>query len=1065
MYAATGSWPSSLSDSQFKSYATSAYTYAEDGTLLKKRGAGCCGSNGGGTQYTFGTSEADTDTDDRSLYLAERIENQRAGASYDGEGEQATIRFNADGRTLYKSREAYVTGSGGTAVAQTSYSSITYRSDGLPEKEYMPSVIDASQVSSTDFDDTTGVVDTTNWFKANAGAIRHTLYYDDPPTGAGAGLSLSFKDGNQDARRVIETDSVIDVSWGVASPVGDTALIPATGYEAVWRGVIKPVHTTGVEHYVFTVTATGGASGTSYILNIGGTSLTGTGGESSDPIELDTGEFYKISLKYDRGTSGSSVVKLEWKSYTDVSDPDPANWTAGTQALATVPAANLYSDQYNSKLVREECIQSVGTNSTVEPTVRYEYLGGSHADLVSKVTRFAGDGATGDEVTVYEYPEGFYGGNDAYQPVQKVTKVLASTGPDVYMVSRERYDDEGKVEFRKDPSGSVTFYQYETSGLEKDKIKIEIRDVNTGALPTVTGLNFPTTVPSDFATTSGLNLVTEYTYNAEGEQECVVRPEGEVFSFEKTYGGQPQDGTTTSFDGDDYEYLIEDRTYRMVSDLGSSQVYMVESRWHLDEGPVLSRQTAKITLAADPTGNETINNSEMLTRVDRIYNAGGEVTETRTWTGNLSRTGSPGVSDYLSDEASYTDSDLASRADGEARKTFYTDNVESIAGDYNQAVFERRVYPHDADSGPVQVVWEDIEGRTIRSCTAVLTSGTDWAGNTPTGTEALSEVNRTTNHYDSRGRLSEVRSYHSLDGLDMDDEGTEGTHYTTTRYLAYDQQDRPLRTQTSDGTITATVYDRAGRAIEQWQGTDDTGATRTDPGAGSSDLEKVSEREYDHLTGLMNKLITLKATGDTETYREILYEYDQLRRQIGVKPEGEPWQHRELDTAGRVTETVTYRSSGSPTTVTDVLAKSAVEYDVAGRVAMQKNFIADGTNTKYLETKLDYDTAGRTIRVTQPDGTINKTSYDTVGRVARQCVCSSEGSDPDPATAVGDTVQRETVYQYDKANNVTVTTTYQRTKDAGTYTGLLSADPTKAKVTNNATWYDEANRPVRRARY
>ncbi|MEM1208381.1 MAG: hypothetical protein AAGI54_03855 [Planctomycetota bacterium] len=479
---------------------------------------------------------------------------------------------------------------------------------------------------------------------------------------------------------------------------------------------------------------------------------------------------------------------------------------------------------------------------------------------------------------------------------------------------------------------------------------------------------------------------------------------------------------------------------------------------------------------------------------------------------------------------------MASVEDALGNFMFYTyrrvdaDASNSEIGDaYNASTdsafyWETRVYPH-AYSGsgdwtaagnppPVRVTWTDSHGNTVREWSADATSGS-WDGDTataPTGDETLAELTRTTMAYDWDDRLVSTRVYHDLDSLSLAQDGTSGTHYVVANTTVYDPLGRAVRTADAVGNISAMVYDDRGRVIEQWAGTDATGATPDNPsnaGASPNNLKLVARLFYDTnrdgtgtdrpwatRTWSVGPNVTAPITAndpaataiDTANYVET--DIDQVYttasgglefRKMQSTPLVGPWSEQVYDDRGRMIEANTYENG-----TTTLLARQATVYaDDTGAVgtrhqltASKQHSVTGGTAGDYLETAYAYDAAGRQVRVIAPQGLIQKTAFDPHGRTLRSVAVALEGADADAAHLVGgfpetdftdDVVLTETAYTYDDADNVTVVSSYDRHHDtADTVTGLLSGQTTPtdhARETHAATWYDPANRPTHTAQY
>ena len=436
---------------------------------------------------------------------------------------------------------------------------------------------------------------------------------------------------------------------------------------------------------------------------------------------------------------------------------------------------------------------------------------------------------------------------------------------------------------------------------------------------------------------------------------------------------------------------------------------------------------------------------------------------------------------------------ISSTEDAEGNKTFYTYRKVDDGGDaydlLNDAFFyqETRAYPHDKDSGPIQVTWTESHGRTVRSF-AATTTATDWAGSAPLGTEALTEVRRTSYTYDELGRLKETWTYHSFTGMSLlSDPGVLDTNYYKTVILGYDHLDRPWLTQDELGNIAATVYDDGGRAIEQWRGTDATNAQPTDPSfGGTNGLVMVSKTLYDDnrdgtgdLMSYPTRRYSAKAisTAPSTLATDYVYvDFDQSYaangdKHVWTKPQtgAGPWKEDIYDAQGRLLESITYTNGST----TFIQAKQTNDYyddainDPAyalGRLKATNVHEVDGlgsTTASYLTTTYEYDEAGRQSRIIQPSGAISKTEYDDAGRVERQLLISDDNG---TETLTDDTVVTETVMTYDENGNVIKRISYDRNHDA-TCSGLLSNYTSCAQHRYVYYWYDAAGRLTGQADY
>ena len=108
--------------------------------------------------------------------------------------------------------------------------------------------------------------------------------------------------------------------------------------------------------------------------------------------------------------------------------------------------------------------------------------------------------------------------------------------------------------------------------------------------------------------------------------------------------------------------------------------------------------------------------------------------------------------------------------------------------------------------------------------------------------------------------------------------GSAGTNYDEADY-GYDVMKRRNRTVTPGGTITDLVYEPRGLVIGIYVGTNDNGATETDPTGGGTDpannMVLVTAKEYDDgLAGGDGNLTEVTQSVDSSTTRVTSMTYD-----------------------------------------------------------------------------------------------------------------------------------------------------------------------------------------------
>ena len=117
---------------------------------------------------------------------------------------------------------------------------------------------------------------------------------------------------------------------------------------------------------------------------------------------------------------------------------------------------------------------------------------------------------------------------------------------------------------------------------------------------------------------------------------------------------------------------------------------------------------------------------------------------------------------------------------------------------------------------------------------------------------------------------------------------------------------RLVKSVSSDGTITRYVLDDRGNVLETWMGTDDTGATDTDPGDGNTNgMVQISSSTYD----ADGNLLTSTSYADASHSYTTTYQYDFRDRVTDVLSPADVVTDYTYDNLDRVTWTETYASS------------------------------------------------------------------------------------------------------------------------------------------------------------
>ena len=304
---------------------------------------------------------------------------------------------------------------------------------------------------------------------------------------------------------------------------------------------------------------------------------------------------------------------------------------------------------------------------------------------------------------------------------------------------------------------------------------------------------------------------------------------------------------------------------------------------------------------------------------------------------------------------------------------------------------------------------------------------------------------------------------------------------------AYNERGRLERVKNEAGTIRITVSDGLGRAVSQWVGTDDTGATHTDPdGSGApNNMLQVSASVYDG-GGVGDGNLTRYTLypGDGQSVDRVTdYYFDWRNRMMAVKGGVEgtestsvnrPLRYFELDNLGRTTADLLYDGDGVTLTVTNgvpvapsstlLRAKTTTEYDERDRAFRTKQYSVDGSGNvpgNYLKSEQWFDARGNVIKSFSPTGPTTKLQYDGPGRLMNVFVtdASDDTGYGDADDVTGDRVVEQTEYAYDLADNV-ILTTLRRRFHTTMGTGGLGTNNTGnfARVSYVGTYYDAAYR-------
>ncbi len=275
-------------------------------------------------------------------------------------------------------------------------------------------------------------------------------------------------------------------------------------------------------------------------------------------------------------------------------------------------------------------------------------------------------------------------------------------------------------------------------------------------------------------------------------------------------------------------------------------------------------------------------------------------------------------------------------------------------------------------------------------------------------------------------------------------------------------------TRSPGGTITRTLLDPRGLPLAVYVGTDDAGATATDPTAGgTNNLVLLAQHTYDG--GNDGNLTQTVTHVDASTTRTTNHAYDWRNRQTATDGELDLYQKSYYDNLNRVVKTERYDTTAGG----NLIAREETKYDERGRVYCTQRYPvdpADGSVGTALASNTWYDAVGHAIKRTQAGSqAFTKAIYDSLNRPVAQYVGydADESSYAEVDDVEGDTIFEQTETTFDAAGNAIATVSRQRLHDA-TGTGALTTpggSQPQARVSYAASWYDGVGRQTASAAY
>jgi RHS repeat-associated protein len=369
---------------------------------------------------------------------------------------------------------------------------------------------------------------------------------------------------------------------------------------------------------------------------------------------------------------------------------------------------------------------------------------------------------------------------------------------------------------------------------------------------------------------------------------------------------------------------------------------------------------------------------------------------------------------------------------------------------------------------PVSITRRDDAGRVTDEIQAVRASTTGKLSASDSFPQST-WVRWSTNSCSDQGDLVWSRVYHTIPASGA---GSSGTNYDQTDF-GIDAQGRRNKVKTPGGTITRTVFDVRGQAIKTYLGTNDAGATDSDPtggGATGNNMVLVSENEFDGgSAGGDGNLTKVTQHVDSGTTRVTSMSHDFRGRRIDTDGEIDHFERLTYDNLDRVVKSERYNTSASG----NLISRSETKFDDRGRTYQSIRYAVNPVTGAVGDALIDrswFDAAGSPIKQL-PGGTqqFTKTVYDRLGRPVKSYVGfdTSESTYADATTVTGDTIFEQTETTYAAAGNVIQFTQRSRLHDA-IGTGELSTpsgSQPRARVTYTALYPDGAGREIARADY
>jgi len=369
---------------------------------------------------------------------------------------------------------------------------------------------------------------------------------------------------------------------------------------------------------------------------------------------------------------------------------------------------------------------------------------------------------------------------------------------------------------------------------------------------------------------------------------------------------------------------------------------------------------------------------------------------------------------------------------------------------------------------PVSITITDADGKLTDSvqATRASTSG----ALLPTDTFPQSSYTRwTTQQYSDGYHLLSRRVYKLIPASGT---GLSGTNYDETDF-GYDVNFQQNRTVTAGGTITRTVFNARYLPASIWVGTNDDGATDSDPtggGAPGNNMVKVTSHQYDNgLTGGDDNLTETSQYVDASTVRVTNFIFDWRDRQTDIQGEIDFYQKTCFDNMDRAVQVDRHNTSLAG----NLIGRTVTNFDDLSRVFQTIRYGVDPTTGIVGNAPVDnswYDPRGNPL-MQLPAGSqlFSKLTYDGLGRILIKYTAYTQSplTYGEAQRVVHDTVLEQVENTFDAASNVIQVNTRKRYHNASGLGALTSPSGPQplARVTYVAVYPDALGRVQATADY